>query len=366
MIKKKISSVPGYIKRVERINPETLLNSELIPKYGKRFTNYRKSYFKTLENNKTNYAYLPEYPTSVLLELLNRCNLDCGMCLSSHRAGKKIIFSKNNLDKLFNDFKKNKLQAIMFGAGEEPFLYKDISNVFDKIDSANIMDTFIFTNGILLTNQRCIEIVRKQIPRIFISIDAATEKTYDIVRPKLNNMIAGQKRLKRLEKNILNLIDIRKKMKSTLPLVRLSFAVQDENKHEINLFKKKWEGIVDFIEFQSCSDYSKIEKLSRKSEKERWKRHPLKKNIKNSHCPSPFQTLTVWADGNVSPCCNFHGKNIFVGNINKESIKQIWKGRKIQELRDQFKNKQLNLVCQNCLSSRRDDLFEKVESKRVD
>ncbi len=43
---------PLYIKRVEKEDPEKRLSESLSKKYGERFSDYRKQYFKILDNPK--------------------------------------------------------------------------------------------------------------------------------------------------------------------------------------------------------------------------------------------------------------------------------------------------------------------------
>ena len=157
-----------------------------------------------------------------------------------------------------------------------------------------------------------------------------------------------------------------------MPQIRLSFAVQQRNKHEIELFKKKWENIVDFIEFQQTMNID-FDKLSRLSEEERWKRRdPLFKDNFVKDCKAPFHSATVWADGSVIPCCTFQGKNLTLGNINgipelnipAQSLKELWNGEKINELREQFRTGKLNIVCQYCLNHTQADIWKNIEEER--
>ena len=83
---------------------------------------------------------------TVVLELVNRCDLECVMCYQGFRNdSKKFTVDEEVLNKIFDDFKKNKLSALMLTASE-PLLYKHIDKVLKKAEEAEIMDTFLFTN----------------------------------------------------------------------------------------------------------------------------------------------------------------------------------------------------------------------------
>ena len=92
---------PAYIKRIEKVNPEKQLLDVLTKKYGERFSDYRKQYSKAVNNHKYNYDYVSDYPLNVLVEVVNKCNLECIMCLSSHRKGPTRVISEETISKLF-------------------------------------------------------------------------------------------------------------------------------------------------------------------------------------------------------------------------------------------------------------------------
>lgn len=376
---------PLYIKRVEKEDPEKRLSESLIKKYGERFSDYRKQYFKILDNPKHEYDTVAEYPLNVLVEVLNKCNLECIMCLSSHRKGPTKVIDDKMIDKLFKEFKENNLPALMFGAGEEPLMYKDIDKMWEKANSIGIMDNFLFTNGTFLNEDMRQKIIENKVSRVFISIDAATEQTYRKIRQtnrgidediegnkKLQIINEDENRLEKIENNIKKLVELRDSKKLSLPLIRVSFAVQHANKHEIELFKTKWENVVDFIEFQETQNIG-YDKLAKLSEEERWRRRdPLYKKDYKKDCNAPFHSATVWADGSVIPCCTFQGKNLTLGNINgipelgipASSLKELWNGEKINELREQFRTGKLNIVCQSCLNARQTELWANIEEER--
>ena len=307
------------------------------------------------------------------------------MCLSSHRKGPTTVISDEMISKLFNEFKENKLPALMFGAGDEPLMFSGIDKMWDTANSSGIMDIFIFTNGTYLNEEMRKKILDHNVSRVYISLDAATEETYAKIRlnnknieeqatgnNKLKIITEDKNKLKAIEENIKKLIELRNERKLELPQVRISFAVQHRNKHEIELFKKKWKDVVDFIEFQQTMNID-FDKLSKLSEEERWRRRkPLFKNNYIKDCKAPFHTATVFADGSVIPCCTFQGKNLTLGNINgipelgipAQSLKELWDGEKMNELREQFRTGELNIVCQYCLNHNQSEIFENIEEVR--
>ena len=140
----KHSTIPEHIIKHNKVDPEQILLEELTKKYGQRFIDYRNRYKKYLEDKDHNTNY--NYPMTVVLELVNRCNLECVMCYQGWRNdASKSQLSEKELDKLFDDFKQNKLESLMISVSE-PLLYKGISKVLNRAKEAEIMDVFLFTN----------------------------------------------------------------------------------------------------------------------------------------------------------------------------------------------------------------------------
>ena len=231
-------TVPSNIlKKYYSTDPEDLLKNELVQKYGDRYLQYRENYISII--NDEEHKIQTNYPTTVVLELVNRCDLECVMCYQGFRNdADKFTVDESMLDKIFNDFKKNKLSALMLTASE-PLLYKHFDKVLERAKEAEIMDIFIFTNGNLLNEKNSKLILNSGVTRLFVSIDAATEETYNNIRVPVSKRLLQSNRLEKLEQNVKNFVNMKKKLNKKLPLTRVSFVALKENTHEIDLFKKK-------------------------------------------------------------------------------------------------------------------------------
>ena len=73
----------SVVKRNAKVDTEKVLYDHLFPKFGERFLEYRKKYENYLKDKE--HLHLPDYPISVILELVNRCNLECTMCYQGFR-----------------------------------------------------------------------------------------------------------------------------------------------------------------------------------------------------------------------------------------------------------------------------------------
>ena len=73
--------------------------------------------------------------------------------------------------------------------------------------------------------------------------------------------------------------------------------------------------------------------------------------LKKYNCNEPWGQVTIHADGVVGPCCNTVGRNLPIGNIFKQGLKEIWQGSKMTNIRESFKNEKPNSICKLCLEN---------------
>lgn len=347
-------SFPGHLKRISKRDIEQILEDTVGQTYGERFTHYRSEYNRTVAGERKDDV--PPFPLTLSIETVNRCNLACIMCHLPHFEKEKTTLSTEQIVKIFADAEKLGVPALTIGNGHEPLLYKDVDTLIDEAVNHKLMDLLLFTNGHLLTKARVEKILNSGVTRVFVSLDAATEETYNKVRRGRAGTATGKGggRLAQVEANIRHLVQRRDELGRGLPIVRVSFVMQPENSHEIPLFREKWENIVDAVDFQRMTSHSSIETMELLSEEERWKErepaaHFLRLKPDERYCHYPFDTLTVWSDGSVGPCCAYQGKNLSVGNVLEESLEEIWNGEKMQRLRKQHLEGNLNIVCQDCM-----------------
>ena len=340
-IKKLLSA--SVIKKNNRVDTEQILYEELFPKFGERYNEYRAKYENYL--NDKSHKFLPKYPISVILELVNRCNLECTMCFQGFRNDtKKYTLEIEELKKLFDEFKENKLDAILF-SNSEPLLYKKFPEVLELAAKAGIMDQFLFTNGTLLNRKNSEIILNSSLTRLFVSLDAATESTYDKVRIPVNKKKINTNRLSHIETNIKNFVSLRKELNKKLPLTRVSFVALESNYHEVDQFIEKWIDIVDTVEIQKENSINFYDDLHKK------KYDSSKLVLSKYNCNEPWGQVGIHADGTVGPCCNTVGRNLPVGNVLEQPLKVIWQNKKMKEIREGFINNNPNIICKLCLEN---------------
>lgn len=313
---------------------EKSIDDTLCEILGSDFLEYRKRWHEVNKDK-----LLTNFPLYLVIEQRFKCNLKCPMCILSYPDTVSFDTDSSYMAddifmKIMVEAKKYNCPSISMNNTEEPLLGK--GKAIERIKIAKqhgFIDIMMNTNGVLLNEKISNDIIDSGLTRLLIGFDGFSKETYEKVRVGAD--------YDQVKANIENFLKIRKKRKSKLPLVRLSFVVTDINKHEVVDFYEYWKNKVDYVAFQ---DYIEPPVESPDIIK-------VENNLENNEydCDEPWNRLTIRANGDVLPCCSFWGYYLPINNILKTSIYDIWNGNEIESLRESFETQRLNETCQKCL-----------------
>ena len=246
----------------------------------------------------------------------------CPISLESNSDKKQFVFPFEIYKKVIDEGVSKGLKAIRLNHVNEPLLRNDLEEFIVYAKRKGILDIYLSTNGLLLTQQRAKSLIESGLDRIQISLDAFSESIYKEMRPGSNYA--------KVKEHVLQLIELKKQMQSTTPLIRVNFVRTEINEHELDDFIAFWRDKVDMIGAQEMIKIKTARDL---------KSHTTTK-MKTFHCAYPNQLLVITAEGNVLPCCTFHADTMPLGNLFKEiekdsnySLESFWNHKDIQKLR---------------------------------
>ena len=317
--------------RSDRIDPHQVLAAELGPAY----LEYRKQW-----DSARLFKVRPSFPLHVDYEMKFRCNLRCPMCLMSlpserrknyGQAGREL--SASQVIELIKSGAQDGQKAMGFGGLWEPLLEPDLPEIVGQARQAGLVDVMFNTNGLLLTEKTGKALIEAGLTRLMISLDAASAEVYDKVRVGSD--------YKTVVANIENFMSLRRSMGRALPLVRLSFCRTAVNEHELEAFVEKWRGVVDFFSIQAYGRYDSAAPPDFPEKREA---------VPSGRCAQPEKRLLVRHNGQVLPCCDASGLPLAVGNIENQSLEDIWRGAALQRLRESLAGNDLTAACRTCQS----------------
>ncbi|SKB67188.1 radical SAM additional 4Fe4S-binding SPASM domain-containing protein [Acetoanaerobium noterae] len=277
------------------------------------------------------------FPDITHVETTNVCNLKCIHCPQSD------LSSIPNYEPIYMELDIFKRIAMEIGKHNgilrltpdgEPLIHRDWIKQVELALSSGV-DIFCFnTNGILLSDEN-MEILFKTTETkvvIEISIDALYPDTYKKIR-------GGD--YSKLMKNIFTLLNEKNKRSVNNIKVMVSCVIQPElENQEYQQFVKFWEPLVDKVITRHYVDTKGLTPQKPEVQfipKKRWP------------CPVVFTRLVIGMDGKIRFCPDDWLKKSVVGDINKDTIEEIWKSKYMNNLRASHMNEIFdNALCNSC------------------
>lgn len=287
------------------------------------YNNYRKRW-----DNDYKDFYYGHFPLNIDVETITTCNLKCEMCYQSFDPLKYGKMKDKTFYKILKEAEKYKLSAMKLQFRNEPLMDKRLPEFITDAKNVGILDTMINTNATLLNNLTSMKLIVAGLDKLSCSVDGYIKKDYESIRigAKFETTLA----------NIKNFMALRKEVGTDKPVVdckTIPFKGLD-----IKKYKRFWGRIVDNAGVLSLFDLRQKEDFTVKPD---------------FICPDFWRRLIVLYNGDVVPCCHaIRGNTVHMtlGNIHNTSLYNMWHGRKLNKLRDLFKEGKSHKIymCRMC------------------
>jgi radical SAM protein with 4Fe4S-binding SPASM domain len=288
-------------------------------------------------------------PTTLSIEPTTGCNLRCPECPSGLRSFTRPTGMLNSdlYEKIIDEVSNHLTWLHLYFQGE-PFLHPRFLDLVKYADKKRIF-TSTSTNAHYLTEKLVKEILHSGLKQVIISMDGITQEIYEKYR------VGGD--LEKVKKGLLLLIKERRKKSSMFPRIVLQFLVTGQNEHQIPKLKFWAKQIgVDELQLKTAQIYN-FENGSELIPSDlgysryipecsgKWL---LKKHIENK-CWRMWQGAVVTWDGKVVPCCFDKDAQYPMGNLNQNSLDNIWSSKAYRIFRAQLlKDRSQIDICTNC------------------
>ena len=289
-------------------------------------------------------------PMSISFEPTTSCNLKCPECPSGLRqfTRPRGMLKTDFFYKTIDDIYKDILYLIFYFQGE-PYLNKNFLEMVSYASSKGLY-TATSTNGHFLTDEVAKKTVESGLDRLIISLDGTTQEVYEQYRREGN--------IEKVIEGARNIVKWKKELKSKKPFVFFQFLVVKPNEHQIEDVKRLAAEVgVDEVRFKTAQIYDyendpnhlipENEKFSR-YKKTKEGSHIAKNKLQN-HCWKLWQANVITWDGKVVPCCFDKDAKHQLGDLQKESFKEVWQNGKYKKFRKDITASRKNIdICANC------------------
>ncbi|MDI6732734.1 MAG: radical SAM protein [Planctomycetota bacterium] len=257
-----------------------------------------------------------QYPRSFNIEPTSHCNLKCVMC-PRQRPHKKDGYMKMDLfRKIVDETLGYGPRSIVLYKDGEPLLHPEIIEMVRYIKQVNpAHNILISTNGLLLTEKLSQALIQNRLDQLHFSIGAVIPETY--------NKIRGGK-LQQLEDNIRRLIEIKRVERAKIPYLSAQIINMPETQGEIMQFRNKWTNLGVRVIVQELRHWAGglEDKI------------PVAYGSKARHpCHALWFAPSVNWDGLVSMCCFDWDEQGIIGDMNTQTLAEIWQSELLQKYR---------------------------------
>jgi radical SAM protein with 4Fe4S-binding SPASM domain len=296
-----------------------------------------------------NHAF--SQPTGMMIEPTDLCNLHCTGCWANEEShkGRQRYLSIEGFKKVIDDLGSNLFIIWLWGWGE-PFLNKNIYEMIRLARNKNIV-VISSTNGNLqFDGSEIEELVKSGLSQLIVAIDGMDQETYGTYR------IGGD--LKSVLNNLTNIIEMKRRLALTTPLINMRMLVMRHNQHQIAEFCALGQSLgVDIVSFKTMCDYRKGGLNPEFPTLRQYQRYAMDDkseaviDIKQRfYCNRPWRRAHVFADGAVAPCEFDLGRDFLMGSVyDDQDLNSVWNNTITRQFRRQFLS-DINGIsfCRNC------------------
>ena len=304
---------------------------------------------------KENYEPLHEViplnaPFSILIDSTSICNFKCFYCPMSTDKNKDITKRVNkHIDsqlfrKIIDDIGefKTKIKMLELGMHGEPFANPKLAeNVSYAKKSGYFERVGVVTNGSLLTPKKVMPVVEAGIDQIDISLNGTSDEHFkEITQTKVS--------FKKFVDNLRYLYQNKNNTKITIKMMSESL---DKNQKEI--FFNTFSPIADQIFLEHLVPYWN-DALDFEWPEANKTMLDEKVHYNAEVCPFPFYKMRITSDGKALLCSADWDHLRPIGDLNFQSIKEIWESDKLRDIQLKFLKNQRNQLdgCKDCQNFR--------------
>jgi hypothetical protein len=277
---------------------------------------------------RTPLLYYPFYrrhfplPSVLMIENTNCCNAQCVMCPRDKLTRKRGFMEFELFEKIMKELSGARRKPIvhLHGFGE-PLLDPLLPEKIALAKACGIKHTYIVTNASLLFPETSRKIIDAGLDRMKISFCGTDEQSYNATMRRLDFKVALQ--------NIKDFMRIRNELHKRSPRLILQYLPQEATGARTEAFKALWRALPDKIS-GDCMNLSALDNFGGGRSY-----NVLGKRIV-SVCFYPWSAMSVLCDGRAVTCCVDYNGVQGIGDLNSQSLREIWNGPVLSAIRRNF------------------------------
>jgi len=279
-------------------------------------------------------------PLRLWIEPTDVCNLRCVMCPQSVPRGFAKGYMDIDLFRKIVDEAKGLVYDVNLHHRGESTIHPRLGEMVRYAREAGIY-TRLHTNGTLLDEAKSIQLVEAGLDLISFSFDGYDKESYEKIRVK--------SKFERTLGNILRFLEVKRRLGRRTPYA--IFEVIDfsagpptpEHRERERAFRARFDGLpVDRFIVKRPHNWAGTYAPGDPRTAGRPRQY--------SPCTFPWYSMVVFWDGTVTPCPQDWYGELFLGDLKRQSLREVWNGPTMAELRKkmQAQDVQCLVPCNQC------------------
>lgn len=274
--------------------------------------------------------------------ITSSCNQNCQYCEYSQENQRRIITPTERVIKSIEELRELGVRSIDFCGGGEPTLHPALARILHRCRALDIV-VGLFTN-LAVKNDKLLEAIILCCSYVRISIDTYNNEQYNLIRrPR-----AVASNLATVVRNIDKLVQYKRKYKANIILGSKALITKFNSNEIEDFIKKSIDHGLDAVQYKKASLYDNlcvpqnemamVEKRMQELKQKYSKHIDILFNIENlvlhRQCFMHINHIFIDAFGDVYLCCYYLRRKAGhrIGNIYKNTIRDIWHGKRHREV----------------------------------
>ena len=274
-----------------------------------------------------------DYPSVIEVQFHNKCNSNCLICPYKDMNYSYSKMTDELFEKLLNEIDENKLKRIIPYLNNEPFLDFDYLSKVKKIrDRFKKLEIEISSNVSMIKEEDILEMCNLNITELRLSVFGYKKETYNRMMPCLN-----------YDQTFKKLKTISEKMKNTNTIISIVMIDNGEIDEQEFLDMKNLCTKLGF-KFERWGFLDRSDNVTYKSN------NIFNEDVSCCEQNRPLERMHILSDGRVIFCCQDWAHSLVVGNININTISEVWNSDIYNEARNSLydRKKDSPMICKKC------------------
>lgn len=271
---------------------------------------------------------VPPFPKEVRIENTNYCNANCTICPREKQTRPKGYMDFDLFKSIIDQCAAHGVREVHLQGYGEPLLDEKIFDRIKYVRDAGITKTLMVTNAALLNEENAKKLIASGLANLKISFYGTTKEEYEKIHRGLN--------YDEVKANIEKLFELQEPLRQPLPIVSMKYIGEI---WKFPVFVWQW-GKHAKVTCARLHNYAGGRDYN---------------SIKESKAKRVCRFLREWVlqvlwDGRVVPCCYDFNGEIILGDLNKNTIAEIWNGEdfhNFRQLHTEFRFDEIPL-CKHC------------------